>query len=224
MDLQTAVSAGGHEGRLISDKHSSFGPNFAELETLFSVVEQMLVWLDYAEAAAAPVGRFRQTLANGMQSLASTKFSLEGDKLNLISVFLAFFKRCTVLWKLLIKVNKHCSQRLLLKLEYSQNLTSRIFHKANLDVKLSLGGSMDASVIILDLCGSILQALPGILCVNYQSSSKKLIWDGRRCGTFTYGAFPHNTSDFSVFLNNNLVAFASFRMRFMYIIIIPNMQ
>ena len=147
----------------MSGDKTSLGSNYAQLTTLFSVAERTL------DSEVAVAGRFlRRILANGLQSFIQTlyqsKFTLEGNKL-LTSAFLAFFKRCALLWKLLLQesnVNKHCSQRLLLKLDYSQKLTSRIFHEANMDEKLSLGGSTDAGVIILDLCVSALQILPGM--------------------------------------------------------------
>ena len=116
MDLLTALSAGGPEG--LSRDKLSLGSKYSKLATLFSVAEQIL---DSGEAGGGRL--LRRILANGLQSLIQmfnqSKFTLDGDKL-LTSVCLASFKRCALLWKLLLqegKVNKHCSQRLLLKLD-----------------------------------------------------------------------------------------------------------
>ena len=162
MDVLTALRVGGHE-YLLTSGNVSVGRNYHR-SALISNIQQVL---DSEEAGAGPV--LRMMIANGIQTISRSKFTLEGEKL-LISVFLALFKRCALLWKLLLKegsvANKHCSQRLLLKLDYSQKLTSRIFNEANLDVKLSLGGSTGVNVFILDLCVSTLQILPGTLCIS----------------------------------------------------------
>ena len=161
MDVLTALRAGGHEGLLTSGNVSA---KYSKLAALISVTQRTL---DSEEAGSGPV--VRMMLANGIQIFTQSKFTLEGEKL-LISVFLALFKRCALLWELLLKegsvANKRCSQRLLLKLDYSQKLTSRIFNEAKLDVKLSLGGSTGVNVFILDLCVSTLQILPGTLCIS----------------------------------------------------------
>ena len=152
MDIVAAISTDGIGG--LKSGTLSFASKHAILKTMFSKTQQVL---DSEEAGIGPV--LRVILADGIQVFAQNMFTLEGDEV-IISVFLAFFKRCTLLWKLLLKEGS-INQRLLLKLDYSQKLTSRIFNESNQDMKLSLGGSTDTDVFILDLCVSTLQILPG---------------------------------------------------------------
>lgn len=126
-----------------------------KLSSLFSVIQRGL------DSEDAGPGRF--WLANGMQEFVHSKFALEGEE-RLTSIFFVLLKRCALLWKLLPK-DKHCSQRLLLKLDYTVKLTSKIFNEANMDLKLILGDNADVSMFILDVCVSVLQLKPGTLCV-----------------------------------------------------------
>ena len=132
----------------------------AILEAIFSVTQETLDNEDL-EVGSGPI--LRMVLVDGSQTLLPSKFTLEGENLMIYS-FLAFFKRCALLWKLLLNkgcINKQYSQRLLLKLDYTQKLTSKIFSEANVDIKALLGGNVDANITILDLCVSVLQLQPG---------------------------------------------------------------
>lgn len=144
----------------IGDEDSSgrLSSNYEKLAMLFSLTQKIL-----DSDVAATCFMVRMQLADGMLALVEEKFVLEGEE-RLTVAFSAFFCRCTVLWKLLLQERKNCySQRLILKLDYSQRFMSKIFSIANLNVKLSMGAACNMGTI-LDLCVAILQ-LQGI-CVD----------------------------------------------------------
>ena len=106
----------------------------------------------------------RKIVAEGIARFIEGQFVLEGKPV-LLAVFAVSFKRCALLWKLLLKELDafSCPQRLLLKLEYCQRFCILAFSSSPLDTKWSLV-SENASFITfaLDLSIALLQ---GIICL-----------------------------------------------------------
>ena len=103
----------------------------------------------------------RMVLAVGMASFNGGQFGLEG-KTVLSSVFAGSFKRCALLWKLLLKELEasSCPQRLLLKLEYCQGFCIRVFNSSPVDTKRSIVSENAASIkFALDLFIALLQGI-----------------------------------------------------------------
>ena len=113
-------------------------------------------------------------LAVGIASFVGGQFALEG-KTVLSAVFAGSFKRCALLWKLLLKELEasSCPQRLLLKLVYCQGFCIQTFNSSPLDTKRSMVSENAASIkFALDLSIAVLQgvailfALSNMTCVN----------------------------------------------------------
>ena len=125
---------------------------YEKLAGLFSLVQQTL---DGDESHASFL-ILRMLLARGLHQIIGCSLVLEGEELSL-SVFSAFFKRCALLWNLLLNKSGP-SQRLLLKLDYCQMFTIQIFDKAKLDLKISMATrNVAANTFILEFCVAILQ-------------------------------------------------------------------
>ena len=153
MDLQAALTgvltpcdAEGPEGQA----HSNLLPsNPVVLPLLFQLVEE--------RADENP--SFGALLSTGVASFFCGQFALEG-KTVLPAVFAGSFKRCALLWKLLLKELEvsSCPQRLLLKLFYCQQLCIRAFNSSPLDIKRSMVSENAASITFaLDLSIAVLQ-------------------------------------------------------------------
>ena len=101
----------------------------------------------------------RRVVATGLAPLLHSQFALKG-KAVLSAVFAGSFKRCALLWKLLLKELEasSCPQRLLLKLEYCQGFCIRTFNTSPLDTKRSLVSENATSITFgLDLSIAVLQ-------------------------------------------------------------------
>ena len=101
----------------------------------------------------------RRVVATGLAPLLHSHFALEG-KAVLSAEFAGSFKRCGLLWKLLLKEleTSSCPQRLLLKLEYCQGFCIRTFNSSPLDTKRSLVSENATSITFgLDLSIAVLQ-------------------------------------------------------------------
>ena len=119
---------------------------------------------------------FRKLVATGIATYVNGQFALEGEAV-LSAVFAGSFKRCALLWKLLLKELKvsNCPQRLLLKLEYCQRFCIQAFSSSPLDNKRSLVSENATSVTFaLDLSIAVLQ---GTVC-HFQKSSNGVLWIG----------------------------------------------
>ena len=120
---------------------------------------KLLRLLQLAEETVDNTPFIRKMVAIGIASIFDGQFALEG-KAVLSPVFAGSFKRCALLWKLLLKELKafSCPQRLLLKLEYCQRFTIRRFNSSPLDTKQSLVSENAASITFgLDLSIAVLQ-------------------------------------------------------------------
>ena len=101
----------------------------------------------------------RRVVATGLAPLLHSQFALEG-KAVLSAVFAGSFKRCALLWKLLLKEFEvsSCPQRLLLKLEYCQRFCIRAFNSSPVDTKRLLVAENAASITFgLDLSIAVLK-------------------------------------------------------------------
>ena len=133
-------------------KSSSWSVEYEKVATMFSLVQQAL---DNDESNAS----LRILLAKGVHKIGGGNLVLEGEELSL-SIFSAFFKRCALLWSSLLNESGP-SQRLLLKLDYCQMFTMRIFEKAKLELKISMATrNVTANTFILEFCVTILQGNP----------------------------------------------------------------
>lgn len=142
------------DASLLTLLHSSASESkFAKLSRLFAVIQQAL-------GADNPMfmALIGNTLATGIQAFTGGEFVLEGEKI-LLSTFSVSFKRCTLLWEQLFKECRgECSQRLLLKLNYCQQLTIKVFKKSSLDLKLSMASNnIGVTAFMLDFCVAMLQ-------------------------------------------------------------------
>ena len=153
MDLQAALTgvltqcgAEGPEGQAHSDLLPS---NPAVLPLLLQLTEEL--------ADKNPL--FGMLLSTGVASFFCGQFALEG-KTVLPAVFTGSFKRCALLWKLLLKKLEasSCPQRLLLKLKYCQEFCFRTFNISPLEIKRSMVSENAASITFaLDLSIAVLQ-------------------------------------------------------------------
>ena len=103
----------------------------------------------------------RKIVAEGIARFIEGQFVLEGESI-LSAVFAGSFKRCALLWKLLLKEldASSCPQRLLLKLEYCQRICIRAFSSSPLDTKRSMVSENAASITFaLDLSIAVLQGI-----------------------------------------------------------------
>ena len=103
----------------------------------------------------------RKVVANGIATFLHRQFALEG-KAVLSAVFAGSFKRCALIWKLLLKELKTSSypNRLLLKLEYCQRFCIRTFNSSPLDTKRLLVSQNAASITFaLDLSIAVFQGI-----------------------------------------------------------------
>ena len=117
--------------------------------------------LQLAEETVDKSPLIRKMVAIGIASVVDGQFALEGKAI-LSAVFAGSFKRCALLWKLLLKELKafSCPQRLLLKLEYCQTFTIRTFSSCPPDTKQSLVSENAASITFgLDLSIAVLQGI-----------------------------------------------------------------
>lgn len=135
-------------------RSSTSESKFAKLSRLFTVIQQALD----AEDNPMFVVMIGAILGKGIQMFTGCEFVLEGEEI-LLSTFSASFKRCALLWKELFRECRgECSQRLLLKLDYCQQLTIKVFERASLDLKLSMASSnAGATAFMLDFCVAMLQ-------------------------------------------------------------------
>ena len=128
-----------------------------------------LPWLfQLAEKTVDESPFFRKLVATGIAPFINGQFALEG-KTVLSAVFAGSFKRCALLWKLLLKELKvsNYPQRLLLKLEYCQRFCIKAFNISPLDTKWSLVSENAASITFaLELSIAVLQ---GIVCHSVAS-------------------------------------------------------
>lgn len=121
--------------------------------------------LQLAEEAVDKIPLIRKMVAMGIAPIVGGHFALEG-KVILSAVFAGSFKRCALLWKLLLKEldTSSCPQRLLLKLEYCQKFCIRAFNSSPLDNKRLLVSENAASITFaLGLSIAILQG-KSLLC------------------------------------------------------------
>ena len=121
--------------------------------------------LQLTEELADENPTLRIMLALGIATFVGSQFALEG-KTVLPAVFAGSFKRCTLLWKLLLKELEasSCPQRLLLKLFYCQQLCIRTFNSSPLDIKWSMVSENAASITFaLDLSIAVLQGIAIII-------------------------------------------------------------
>ena len=131
---------------------ASRSADYEKLAGLFSLVQQTLD----SDESDASFRNLRMLLAKGLHQVVGGNLVLEGEELSL-SIFSAFFKRCTLLWSLLLNESGP-SQRLLLKLDHCQLFTIQIFNKAKLDLKISMATqNVAANTFILEFCVTILQ-------------------------------------------------------------------
>ena len=131
--------------------HSDLQPSNTQLPLLLQLTEQL----------ADDIPLFRMMLATGIASFVDSQFALKG-KTVLSGVFAGSFKRCALLWKLLLKELETSSrpQRLLLKLEYCQEFCIRTFNSSPLDTKQLLVSDNAASITFaLDLSIAVLQGI-----------------------------------------------------------------
>ena len=116
--------------------------------------------LQLTEENVDKIPLIRKMVAIGLAPAVNGKFALEGKDI-LSAVFAGAFKRCALLWKLLLKELEafSCSQRLLLKLEYCQRFTIRTFSSCPLDTKQFLVSENATSITLsgLDLSIAVLQ-------------------------------------------------------------------
>ena len=121
-----------------------------------------LAWLlQQAEEAVDDDPLFRKVVAIGIAPYVDGRFTLKGKPV-LSAVFAGSFKRCALLWKLLLKELESSScprpQRLLLKLEYCQRFCIQTFNLSPLDTKLSMVSENTASITFaLELSIAVLQ-------------------------------------------------------------------
>ena len=147
-DVLNQFAASRPEGQVRSDLSQRLG---AELLRL----------LQLAEETVDKIPLIRKMVAIGLAPAVDGKFALEGKDI-LSAVFAGAFKRCALLWKLLLKELEafSCPQRLLLKLEYCQRFTIRTFSSCPVDTKQSLVSELNATSITLsglDLSIAVLQ-------------------------------------------------------------------
>ena len=119
-------------------------------------LSQLLQW---AEKAVDDDPLFRKVVAIGIAPHVNGQFALKGKPV-LSAVFAGSFKRCALLWELLLKEleSSSCPQRVLLKLEYCQRFCIRTFNSSTLDTKLSLVSENAASITFaLKLSVAVLQ-------------------------------------------------------------------
>lgn len=120
--------------------------------------------LQQAEEAVDDDPLFRRIVAIGIAPYVEGQFMLEGKPV-LSAVFAGSFKRCALLWKLLLEKleSSSCPQRLLLKLEYCQRFCIQTFNTSPLDTNLSMVSENAASITFaLDLSIAVLQG--SLLC------------------------------------------------------------
>ena len=128
--------------------------------------------LQLSEEAVDNSPLIRRLFAAGIAPFVHHQFLLEGKGV-LSDVFAGSFKRCSLLWKLLLKVLKtsSCPQRLLLKLEYCQILCIETFNCSPLDTKQSLVSENAASITFgLDLSIAVLQGTYTVCFVHHCKS------------------------------------------------------
>ena len=118
----------------------------------------------------------RKVVAAGIASVFHRQFVLEGKAI-LSAVFAGSFKRCALIWKLLLKeLTSSCPQRLLLKLEYCQKFCIRTFNSSPVDTRQLLVSENAASITFaLDLSIAVLQ---GIFIDSVLGSSLCMIYIG----------------------------------------------
>ena len=118
--------------------------------------------LQLAEETVDKSPLIRKMVAIGLAPIVDGKFALEGKDI-LSAVFAGAFKRCALLWKLLLKELEafSCPQRLLLKLEYCQRFAMQTFSSCPLDTKQSLVSENATSITLLglDLSIAVLQGI-----------------------------------------------------------------
>ena len=104
----------------------------------------------------------RQLVTTGIAPIVHSQFVLEGKAIA-SAVFAGSFKRCALLWNLLLRELKASSypQRLLLKLEYCQKYQCiETFISSPLEIKRSLVSENAASITFaLDLSIAVLQGI-----------------------------------------------------------------
>ena len=127
---------------------------------------QLPLLLQLTELLADDIPLFRMMLTTGIASFVDGQFALKG-KTVLSAAFAGSFKRCGLLWKLLLKELEASShhQRLLLKLEYCQEFCIRTFNSSPLDTKQLLVSDNAASITFaLDLSITLLQGIFDYIC------------------------------------------------------------
>ena len=111
----------------------------------------------------------RNRVAAGIGSVFKSQFVLEG-KIIQSAVFAASFRRCSLLWRLLLKELEapNCPQRLLLKLQYCQRFCIQTFNSSPVDTKRSMVSDNAASVsCAMELSVSVIQGKVLPSCTRY---------------------------------------------------------
>lgn len=114
----------------------------------------------------------RQHVAAGLQTLLGIQFVVEGGSTAQHDLIDASFKRCAVLWKLLLKELKQliparasCSPTLLLKLQYSQDLCLKTWDLSSHEIKLSVARhNMRCVNFVVQLSCAIIEGLATYYC------------------------------------------------------------
>ena len=134
------------------------------VQLICTLLPRLLVLVDKS-VDAHPLTR--KVVATGIAPFIHSQFALD-RKTVMSAVFTGSFKRCALLWKLLLKELEasSCPQRLLLKLEYCQGFCIRAFNSSPVDTKRLLVLENAASITFgLDLSIAVLQ---GSWCIaNY---------------------------------------------------------
>ena len=160
MDLRAAVT--GVLNHFAASRPKGRQAGYSDLQLL----NTKLLWLfQLAEKLVDENPSIRKLVATGIASFINGQFAMEG-KAVLSVVFVGSFKRCALLWKLLLKELKvsNYPQRLLLKLEYCQRFCIETFNISPLDTKRTLVSENATSITFaLDLSVAVLQGRP-IVC------------------------------------------------------------
>ena len=150
---------------------NQFAASFSGGESDSDLQQQMislsqLLQVDEKAVDTSPL--MRRIVATGIAALLKTGPSVRLERKAVLSaVFAGSFKRCALLWKLLLKELEASSwpQRLLLKLDYCHRFCIRAFNTSPLDTKRLLVSENAVSITFgLDLSVAVLQGTYGLLC------------------------------------------------------------